>query len=120
MTVITNLVVALMIVTSGEEPVQAKVVQHGDDGVWCWQNYGDTETLYRKTTKTNFVYSADVNLYGFRVPCTFKPYCNGFHYFTIDELFGKSISSIYFNYDEPIYCKEHAKMLGFIYTGGDK
>ncbi len=53
----------------------------------------------------------------FAIQC---PFCNGFHYFTIDELFGKSISSIYFNYDEPIYCKEHAKMLGFIYTGGDK
>ena len=117
MTVITNLVVALMIVTSGEEPVQARELLKSDGFL---QSYGKQETLYRKTTKTNFVYSADVNLYGFRIPCKFKPYCNGFHYFTIDELFGKSIYSIYFNYDEPIYCKEHAKMLGFIYTGGDK
>ena len=120
MTVITNLVVALMIVTSGEEPVQAKAVQRGCDGVWSWNTYGDTETLYRKTTKTNFVYSADVNLDRFRIPCKFKPYCNGFHNFTIEELFGKSVYSIYFHYDDPIYCEEHAKQLGFFCTGGDK
>ena len=62
MTVITNLVVALMIVTSGEEPVQARELLKSDGFL---QSYGKQETLYRKTTKTNFVYSADVNLYGF-------------------------------------------------------
>ena len=109
MTTITNLVVALMIVTSGEEPVKAMPIQTSCDDVWMVQSYGQTETLYRKTCTTNFVYSTDINVDLIRTSCNLD-WCMNEHRFTAEELFGKRIQHIFFYYDDPIYCEKHKSL----------
>lgn len=119
MTVITNMVVALMIVTQGEEPVKAIPYTEPpkiSDGsiMYCndLQSYlnkcawGDPETLYRKTCKTNFVYSADVNISPVKGPCE-MPGCDGVHQYTIDELFKCPIRGIYFETSIRQLCEKH-------------
>lgn len=124
MTTITNLVVALMIVTSGEEPVKAMPIQTSCDDVWMVQSHGQIETLYRKTCKTNFVYSANIAADSIRVPCKID-WCMEEHRFTSEELFGKHVQSISFYYDDPIYCEthrflNHLQSVRRIGTGGAK
>lgn len=116
MTAITNMVVALMIVTQAEEPVKALPLD------WTVSNMqlctmvepmqvptvatGSIETLYRKTFKTNFVYSCDVDQSRLKVPCDCLG-CNDYHNFTIDELFGSPLMGVYFSFPDKVYCKKH-------------
>lgn len=119
MTVITNMVVALMIVTQGEEPVKAipytEPPKISDGGIMLcndWESYlnkfawGDPETLYRKTCKTNFVYSADIDVGKIHGPCK-KFGCDGMKQYTIDELFKCPIFGIYFETPIEQYCEKH-------------
>lgn len=118
MTTITNLVVALMIVTSCEEPVKAREIHQSNDEVWFVQTYGDVETLYRKTSKTNFVYSTDIDLGLIKAPCARKG-CKNVRRLTAEELFGKPIRSIFFYYDDTTFC-EKDNGLDWIVIGGVK
>ena len=119
MTVMTNLVVALMIVTQGEEPVKAipytepPTIQDGGE-MLCndLQNYlnkcawGDPETLYRKTCKTNFVYSTTIQTGRIgTVKCRHRP-CGLFHAYQPCDLFGRDIEYIGFRVDD-WYCPRH-------------
>lgn len=119
MTVITNMVVALMIVTQGEEPVKAipytEPPKISDGGMMLcndMQSYlnkcawGDPETLYRKTCKTNFVFSANVDAGYIKGPCK-KLGCDGIKQYTIDELFKCPIRGIYFETPIEQYCEKH-------------
>ena len=110
MTVITNLVVALMIVTSGDEPVKARVIHEpsqSPDSVWVVSEVGGpVETLYRKTCKTNYVYSADISVECVSAFCH-APCCNNRKRFTIDELFGRRVMTFGVLWDDPIFCKKH-------------
>ena len=125
MTVITNMVVALMIVTQGEEPVQAypqiEIKRPAQYDVMLVSNpifetlYRDCvvvgpsdrpETLYRKTCKTNFVYSANIDVGKIHGPCK-SIGCDGRKQFTIDELFKCPIRGIYFETPIGLYCDKH-------------
>lgn len=62
MSVITNLVVAMMIVTNGMQKVQGRVIPDSD---CCVSQYiislgGPIEELYRKTSTTNFVFGGAI------------------------------------------------------------
>lgn len=120
-----------MIVTHGEEPVKAipytEPPKISDGGIMLcndWQSYlnksawGDPETLYRKTCRTNFVYSTDINVDLIRPLCNLDG-CMNEHRFTAEELFGKRIQRIFFYYDDPIYCERH-KYYKNVKTGGAK
>ena len=110
MTTITNLVVALMIVTSGEEKVKARVIDETPlppESVFVNVG-GPVETLYRKTCKTNYVYSADIPVEYVSAFCN-APYCNNRKSFTIDEIFGRRVMTFGVLWDDPIFCKEHEK-----------
>lgn len=106
MTAITNMVVALMIVTQSDEPVRACPVDTRLDGVWMCSVQLPEETLYRKTCKTNFVYSADVNISSVKGSCE-KLGCDGVHQYTIDELFKCPIRGIYFETSIRQLCEKH-------------
>lgn len=111
MTTITKLVVALMIVTSGEEKVKARVIDETlqpPESVWVVNVSGPVETLYRKTCKTNYVYSADISVECVSAFCH-APDCNNRKSFTIDELFGRRVMTFGVLWDDPIFCKEHEK-----------
>lgn len=118
MSIVTNIVVALMIVTHGEEPVKAipytEPPKISDGGIMLcndWQSYlnksawGDPETLYRKTCRTNFVYSAKV-MTPISSYCQ-SPGCDKLHYYTANELFMCPIAGIYFETEIPSYCEDH-------------
>lgn len=125
MTVITNMVVALMIVTQGEEPVRAypeievkrpesqylvPVGNHVSDSIFnsivVVGPSDNVETLYRKTCKTNFVFSANVDVGCIKGPCK-KLGCNEIKQYTIDELFKCPIRGIYFETPIDQYCEKH-------------
>ena len=107
MTVMTNLVVALMIVTNGMESVKARVVNDSPpENEWIVNVCGPVETLYRKTCTTNFVYSADVPVECIRAFCQ-EPCCGNRKMFTIDELFGRRVMTFGVLWDGPIFCKKH-------------
>ena len=125
MTVITNMVVALMIVTQGEEPVRAypeievglpdprycaPVGNHVSDSIFnsivMVRPSDNVETLYRKTCKTNFVFSANVDVERIKEPCE-KSGCDGIKQYTIDELFKCPIRGIYFETPIEQYCEKH-------------
>ena len=107
-----------MIVTSGEEPVEAMPIQKTIEKERIVQSFGTSETLYRKTCKTNFVYSTDINVDLIRTSCNLD-WCMNEHRFTAEELFGKRIQHIFFFYDDPIYCEKH-KLLKYVNIGGAK
>lgn len=105
MTTITNLVVALMIVTQGEAPVKgcALVTDDVAHGIW-WDKI---ETLYRKTAETNFVYSATIHT-PLRYPCDVRG-CRGHHDYTAAELFGCPVVKFYTATKVSPLCPAHAK-----------
>ena len=104
MTTITNLVVALMIVTSGEEKVKARVVNDSPpENEWIVSVCGPVETLYRKTCTTNFIYSADIHIERLSAWCH-APECNKRKQFTAEDVFGCDVETF-----GPIFCKEHEK-----------
>lgn len=119
MTVITNIVVALMIVTQGEEPVKAipytEPPKISDGGIMLCNDlqsylnkcaWGDPETLYRKTCKTNFVYSTTIRTERIgTVKCRHRP-CGLFHAYQPCDLFGCDIEYIGFRVDD-WYCPGH-------------
>ena len=111
MTTITNLVVALMIVTSGEEKVKARVIDETPqppESVWVVNVSGPVETLYRKTCTTNFIYSADINVELLSAYCHVLG-CNKRKQFTVKDIFGCPVESFFVRWDGPIFCKEHEK-----------
>jgi len=119
MSVITNIVVALMIVTQGEEPVKAipytEPPKISDGGIMLCNDlqsylnkcaWGDPETLYRKTCKTNFVYSTTIQTGRIgTVKCRHRP-CGLFHAYQPCDLFGRDIEYIGFRVDD-WYCPRH-------------
>ena len=124
MTVITNIVVALMIVTQSEEPVKAIplrdpipiiapeiMLTHAVEQQYI-KNLpsGDPETLYRKVCKTNFVYSTTIPIRALRCQCE-EFGCGGMHNCTFDELLGRRIRSISIEHDSQAYCEKHKKLL---------
>ena len=112
MTVTTNLVVALMIVTNGEEAVRARVINESPqppESVWVVNVSGPVETLYRKTCTTNYVYSADVHIERLSAWCH-VPGCDKRKQFTAEDAFGHDVQRFGIRWDEPIYCKEHEKV----------
>lgn len=129
MTVITNMVVALMIVTQGEEPVRAypeievkrpelqycvPVGNHVSDSIFnsivLVRPSDNVETLYRKTCKTNFVYSTTIPHRAMRCQCHYDG-CSEMHTCTIDELFGRTVRAFAIEHDDPAYCERHKKLL---------
>ena len=117
MTVITNMVVALMIVTQGEEAIRAVPVKElvCDPPISYLANErvvadGLPETLYRKTCKTNFVYSTTIPHRAFRCQCHYVG-CSEMHTCTIDELFGRTVRAFAIEHDDPAYCERHKKLL---------
>ena len=118
MTVITNMVVALMIVTQGEEPVKALPLDWDVSNIQlCTMKEpmrvptpsvatGSIETLYRKTCKTNFVYSANIDVGKIHGPCK-KFGCDRIKQYTIEELFKCPIRGIYFETPIEQYCEKH-------------
>ena len=109
MTVMTNLVVALMIVTNGMESVKARVVNDSPpENEWIVNVCGPVETLYRKTCTTNFVYSADINVELLSAYCHVLG-CNKRKQFTVKDIFGCPVESFFVRWDKPIFCKEHDK-----------
>ena len=122
MSVVTNLVVALMIVTSGEEPVRAMPIecQWGDILLCCSTNefsypyptVGGIETLYRKTCKTNFVYGTTIDAHRISEFCAEWP-CNATHTFKPHDLAGAKVEQIFFNIgDKHWRCPKHSKAKG--------
>ena len=111
MTVITNLVVALMIVSSGEEPVQAMpVIDSGQDNGWSMNVIGGLETLYRKTTKTNFVYSAGIKTEWLERSCH-HPGCDRRNPLSPQDLFGHDVAWIGFHFDYYWFCGKHCDVV---------
>ena len=113
MTVITNLVVALMIVTSGEEPVKAREIHEpssqSPDSIWVMREVGGpVETLYRKTCKTNYVYSADIHIERLSAWCNVLG-CDKRKQFTAGDVFGKELKMFGVLWNDEIFCKEHEK-----------
>ena len=99
-----------MIVTSGEEPVEAIPVSKPTEDGWTVQTWGTSETLYRKTCRTNFVYSADTNVGRICAPCALDG-CSNERRFTAEDFFGKRVVSIFFDYDDSIYCEKHKNII---------
>lgn len=109
MTVTTNLVVALMIVTNGMESVKARVVNDSPpENVWVVSAYGPVETLYRKTCTTNFIYSADIHIERLSAWCQ-APECDKRKQFTAEDVFGHYVEAFGVRWDKQIFCKEHEK-----------
>lgn len=106
MTTITNLVVALMIVTTGEEQVLAVPVQEIPHEGGVYQSYSfEKETLWRKVNQTNFVFSAMINT-------PIQGVCHASHCWTeiscdIDDLFGRPIAWFGVHAGENVYCEKH-------------
>ena len=109
MTVMTNLVVALMIVTNGMESVKARVVSDlPPENEWVVSVCGPVETLYRKACTTNYIYSADINVELLSAYCHVLG-CNKRKQFTVKDIFGCPVESFFVRWDGPIFCKEHEK-----------
>ena len=108
-----------MIVTQGEEPVKAipytEPPKISDGGIMLCNDlqsylnkcaWGDPETLYRKTCKTNFVYSTTIQTGRIgTVKCRHRP-CGLFHAYQPCDLFGCDIEYIGFRVDD-WYCPRH-------------
>lgn len=106
MTTITNLVVALMIVTTGEEQVLAVPVQEISHEGGVYQSYSfEKETLWRKVNQTNFVFSAMINT---PIPgVCHAPHCWAEISCDIDDLFGRPIAWFGVYAGENAYCEKH-------------
>ena len=119
MSVVTNLVVALMIVTSGEEPVRAVPVKE----LVCDPPFpntfnrktvtdGEPETLYRKTHTTNFVYGTTIDAHRVTEFCQDLS-CRESHTFKPCDLFGAKVEQIFFNIGDKYWrCPKHSKTKG--------
>lgn len=113
MTTITNLVVALMIVTTGEEQVQAVPVQEIPHEGGVYQSYSFVkETLWRKVNQTNFVFSAMINT-PIQDVCH-APHCCAEISCDINDLFGRPVVWFGVYAGENAYCEKHK------YTKDDK
>lgn len=101
-----------MIVTSGEEPVLAMPIHSASDvkDGWMINAFGSSETLYRKTNTTNFVYSTTIDVHHFgEFFCAEWP-CNATHTFKPHDLFGAKVEQIYFNLGDKYWrCPKHKK-----------
>lgn len=107
MTTITNIVVALMIVSGGEEPVMAMPCTGHESGYLTIMSWGEPETLYRKTSKTNWVYATDIQAELLKGVCD-ERWCFGATAVKPADLVGSKVISIYFDVKKPLVCKEHA------------
>lgn len=100
-----------MIVTSGEEPVLAMPISPASDvkDGWMVNAFGSSETLYRKTCKTNFVYSTTIDAHRVGEFCAEWP-CKATHTFKPCDLFGVKVEQIYFNLGDKYWrCPKHKK-----------
>ena len=106
MTTITNLVVALMIVTTGEEQVLAVPVREIPHEGGVYESFTfECETLWRKVNQTNFVFSAMIDT-PIRGVCH-KPTCCAEISFDIDYLFGRPVAWFGVYTDANTYCEKH-------------
>lgn len=106
MTTITNMVVALMIVTTGEEQVLAMPVTEIPHEGGSYLSYTfERETLWRKVNQTNFVFSAMINT-PIRGVCH-APDCWAEISCDIDDLFGRPIAWFGVHAGENAYCEKH-------------
>ena len=133
MTAITNVVVALMIVSGGEEPVEAipyepPVINQPQPtplgGVMpcelsdsqreierifatdCRITWGKPETLYRKTCTTNWVYATDVPVRCIWNTCH-EEGCGATCRVKPEDVIGSRLQSIFFELKEPLACDKH-------------
>ena len=106
MTTITNLVVALMIVTTGEEQVRAVPVREIPHEGGVYETYSfERETLWRKVNQTNFVFSAMINT---PIPgVCHAPNCWAEISCDIDALFGRPIAWFGVHAGANAYCEKH-------------
>jgi len=102
----TNLVVALMIVSSQLEPVQAVSIETkaSKDG-WYSTQQNPVETLYRKKNVTNFVYSTTINTNRLKSKCSFGG-CEKMHTYEPGELLGYDVKE-FFCYAPDSFCSDH-------------
>ena len=106
MTTITNLVVALMIVTTGEEQVRAVPVREIPHEGGVYESFTfERETLWRKVNQTNFVFSAMIDT-PIRGMCH-KPTCYAEISFDIDYFFGRPVAWFGVYTDANTYCEKH-------------
>lgn len=106
MTTITNLVVALMIVTTGEEQVRAVPVREIPHDCGVYEAFtGERETLWRKVNQTNFVFSTMIDT-PIRGVCH-APDCRAEISCDIDDLFGRPITWFGVHAGENGYCEKH-------------
>lgn len=136
MTAITNVVVALMIVSGGEEPVEAipyepPVINKQQPsplalgGVMPCElsesqreieriiadsgitwAWGKPETLYRKTCTTNWVYATDVPVRCIWDTCH-EEGCGATCRVKPEDIIGSKLLSIFFDLKEPLACDKH-------------
>lgn len=106
MTTITNLVVALMIVTTGEEQVRAVPVREIPHEGGVYETYSfERETLWRKVNQTNFVFSAMIHT-PIQSVCH-APDCWAVISCDVDDLFGRPIAWFGVHAGENAYCEKH-------------
>lgn len=103
-----------MIVTSGEEPVRA-IRYTPETCINTGSRYlnpiaaGRVETLYCKTSTTNFVYSTTVRTCCLRERCEVWP-CGAMRNFEPCDLLGVEVENIYFNFGDKYWrCPKHRK-----------
>lgn len=103
---ITNVVVALMIVSGGEEPVLAVPYARHESGsmVMAWE---EPETLYRKTSKTNWVYATSIQVERLQGVCNERG-CFGTTFVEPADLIGSKVHAVFFDVKKPLKCSQHA------------
>ena len=131
MTAITNVVVALMIVAQGEEPVEAipyeppvmnqqlpsplggimpcelsESQREIERIIACEMALGKPETLYRKTCTTNWVYATDVPVRSIWNTCH-EEGCGATCRVKPEDIIGSKLLSIFFDLKEPLACDKH-------------
>lgn len=107
MTAITNVVVALMIVSGGEEPVMAVPCAKHESGYPMIMAWDEPETLYRKTSKTNWVYATNIQVELLKGVCNERG-CFGTTFVEPADLIGSKVHSVYFDVKKPLKCELHA------------
>ena len=104
---ITNVVVALMIVSGGEEPVLAVPCARHESRYPMLTAWEEPETLYRKTCKTNWVYATSIQVERLQGVCDERG-CFGTTFMEPADLIGSKVHSVYFDVKKPLKCSQHA------------
>ena len=106
MTIITNAVVALMIVTTNVQPIQGAEIMNPFDHSRFYI-YGQPETLYRNTVQTNYVHIADIHTDKIKASC-YERGCFGTVGLKPENLIGCQMCGIFFENTRRLYCTKHA------------